>query len=351
MTAIAFEHVATPEYEEVRVCKGPRSGLTMVVAIHRTVDGRSLGGCRMWHYPTAGDAIRDAERLARSMTFKAAVAGLPLGGAKSVIALREGELLTGARRLDALRDFAEFVDSLGGRYITAEDVGTSVEDMGYLAQFTEFVGGLPLERGGCGDPSPFTAHGVEVGMRASTGEPLAGLHAVVIGLGHVGLKLARRLQVAGVRLTVTDVDEAKRHELPLADWVSPDEALRVDADVLVPCALGGILTRRSVAGLRVPVIAGAANTQLADESVAELLRKRAIIWAPDFVINSGGLIAVAEEHLNGFHHPDRVERAIEGIADTVREIYALADEAGTNTLIAAKTLAARRSGVSDESAA
>lgn len=344
MTALAFDRVATPEYEEVRVCKGPRSGLTMVVAIQRTVDGRSLGGCRMWQYPTAAAAIRDAERLARSMTFKAAIAGLPLGGAKSVIALPKGEQLTGSRRLDALRDFADLVESLDGRYITAEDVGSSVDDMAYLARFTEHVGGLPLADGGCGDPSPYTAHGVEVGIRASVGGSVSGLHAVVIGLGHVGLALARRLQDAGARLTVSDIDERKRTLLPAASWVSPKRALAVEADVLVPCALGGIFDHRTVAGLRVPVIAGAANAQLAEDSIAELLRDRAILWAPDFVINSGGLIAVAEEHLNGFHQPEQVELAIERIADTVHEIYARARQHNTDTLIAAKTLAAERSG-------
>jgi leucine dehydrogenase len=349
VTALAFEHVATPEYEEVRVCRGPRTGLTMVVAIHRTVDGRSLGGCRMWHYPTAAAAIHDAERLARSMTFKAALAGLPLGGAKSVIALPEGKELTGIRRLDALRDFAELLDSLDGRYITAEDVGTSVDDMAYLARFTDSVGGLPLDQGGCGDPSPYTAHGVEVGIRASVGGSVSGLHAVVIGIGQVGWALAQRLQAAGARLTVSDIDEHKRALLPGAAWVTPEQALRVEADVLVPCALGGIFDRRTVAGLRVPVIAGAANTQLAEESIAELLRARAILWAPDFAINSGGLIAVAEEHLNGFHHPEQVESAIQGIADTVHEIYVRARETGTNTLNAAQALAAERSGATYDS--
>ncbi len=344
MTALAFEHVATPEYEEVRVCKGPRSGLTMVVAIHRTVEGRSLGGCRLWHYPTAAAAIAEAERLARSMSLKAAIAGLPLGGAKSVIALPAGAQLDEIRRLDALRDFADLVESLDGRYITAEDVGTSVQDMAYLARFTDHVGGLPPEQGGCGDPSPYTAHGVEVGIRASVGASLDGLHAVVIGLGHVGLSLARRLVGAGARLTVTDIDARKRELLPAAAWVPPARALELEADVLVPCALGGFLSATTVAELRVPVIAGAANTQLADESVAELLRRRAIVWAPDFVINSGGLIAVAEEHLNGFHHPEHVERAIEGIADTVAEIYSRSRDGEVNTLIAAKSLAADRSG-------
>jgi leucine dehydrogenase len=344
MAALAFEHVAAPEYEEVRICRGPRSCLTIVVAIHRTVGGRSLGGCRMWHYPTAAEAIRDAERLAFAMTFKAAIAGLPLGGAKSVIAVPDGVELSGERRLDALHDFAELVESLGGRYITAEDVGTSVQDMGYVARFTKHVGGLPLEQGGCGDPSPYTAHGVEVGIRTSIGGSLAGRHAVVVGLGHVGLALARRLAEAGAQLTVSDIDERKRELLPDAEWVGASEALQVDADVLVPCALGGILDRRTVAALRVPVIAGAANNQLVDESIAELLRKRAIVWAPDFVINSGGLIAVAEEHLNGFHHPELVERSIEGIADTVREIYELAEQMDTNTLVAAKALANERSG-------
>ncbi len=177
---------SSPGFEEVRVRRGERSGAAMAIAVHRTVGGRALGGCRMWSYASTTDAVRDAERLARSMSYKAAAAGLPLGGAKAVIALPDGAPAAGRRREQMLRDFAELVESFRGRYITAQDAGTSLEDMVYLSRFTDHVAGHPIADGGSGDPSPYTAHGVEVGIRASAGRPLAGIHVVVIGIGHVG---------------------------------------------------------------------------------------------------------------------------------------------------------------------
>jgi leucine dehydrogenase len=345
MSVLVETPVVLRDYEDVRVRRGPRSGLTVAVAVHRTVNGRSLGGCRMKPYVTPDDAVRDVERLARAMSFKAAVSGLELGGAKGVIALDPGEPLSEDRRSDALQDFAELVESLDGRYITAQDVGISAEDIAFMEQFTDHVAGRPAAEGGCGDPSPYTAHGVEVAIRASlSSRPISGAHIVVIGLGHVGGALAQRLRDAGARLTVSDADQAKRElarEL-WADWVSPEEAMRVEADLLAPCALGGVLTPESVAELRVPVIAGAANNQLSDESVADLLSDRGIVWAPDFVVNAAGLIAVADE-LHGFD-PERAERSIAGIGHTLRQIYARA-AAGKNTLLAAKELAAERSGI------
>ena len=334
--------MSAPEHEEVLVRRGKRSGVTMAIAVHRTVAGRALGGLRMWTYESADDAVRDAERLARSMTFKAAAAGLSLGGAKAVIALPPGEVPAGRRRQDVLRDYAELVNAFAGRYITAQDVGTSLKDIVYLSRFTDHLSGRPLSEGGAGDPSPYPAQGVEVGIRASLAAPLGGRHVVVIGLGHVGSELARRLAAAGAKLTVSDSDPAKRaiaQQLG-ASWVLPPQALAVQADVLAPCALGGTLDHDSVGRLRVPVVAGAANNQLADESVADALRDRGIIWAPDFVINAGGLIAVADE-LHGFER-GRVEPAIEAIADTLTETYTRAASAGTNTLTAAKQLAGER---------
>jgi leucine dehydrogenase len=346
MSATLGRPVVLRDYEDVRVRTGRRSGLTVAVAVHRTVNGRSLGGCRLKPYATPDDAVRDAERLAYAMSFKAAVSGLELGGAKGVIALDPVQPLTDARRADALRDFAELVQSFEGRYITAQDVGVSAEDIAFMEQFTDHVAGRPAAEHGCGDPSPYTAHGVEVAVRASLGDahPLRGAHIVVIGLGHVGAALAERLREAGAKLTLSDIDESKRSfaERLWADWVSPAEAMAVEADLLAPCALGGVLTAESVAELRVPVIAGAANNQLADDSVADLLGERGIVWAPDFVVNAGGLIAVADE-LHGFD-PARVKRSIAGIGDTLNKIYARAAAAGTNTLLAAKELAAERSG-------
>jgi leucine dehydrogenase len=346
MSATLGRPVVLRDYEDVRVRTGRRSGLTVAVAIHRTVNGRSLGGCRMKPYETPDDAVRDVERLAYAMSFKAAVSGLELGGAKGVIALDPFQPLTDQRRADALRDFADLVASFEGRYITAQDVGISAEDIAFMEQFTDYVAGRPADEGGCGDPSPYTAHGVEVAIRASLGaRPLSGAHIVVVGLGHVGGALAERLRDAGAKLTVSDVDEGKRAfaERLWATWVSPEEAMTVEADLLAPCALGGVLNADSVAELSVPVIAGAANNQLADDSAADLLSERGIVWAPDFVVNAGGLIAVADEAV-GFD-PPRVERSIAGIGNTLKEIYARAATADTNTLLAAKELAAERSGL------
>jgi leucine dehydrogenase len=344
MITLASERMQVPGYEEVRVVQGPRSGLTMAIAVHHTVGGRSLGGLRFEPYETPEEALTDVERLARAMTFKAAVAGLGLGGAKGVIAHEPGPPPAGKHREDALHDFAELVESLDGRYITAQDAGTSLEDIVQIGRFTDHIAGRPVAEGGAGDPSPYTAHGVEVAIRSSVRGDAAGRRVVVVGLGHVGSKLAEMLSAAGARLTVADVDPGKRafaDELGAA-WVTPDEALVTEADVLAPCALGGVLDLETIARLRVPVVTGAANNQLADDAAAEALRARGIVWAPDFVVNAGGLIAVADE-LHGFDR-GRVERSIERIGETLNEIYARAAEAETNTLVAAQELAIERSG-------
>jgi leucine dehydrogenase len=343
MATVELESPLSGEHEEVRVVEGPRSGLTMAVAVHRTIGGRSLGGCRMWSYASADDAVADVERLARSMTFKAAAAGLRLGGGKGVIALPVGASPDPGRRRDALRDFAELVESFDGRYVTAQDVGISLEDMTYVSQFTEHVAGHPIEQGGAGDPAPYTAHGVEIAIRASLrGEPLTGKRIVVIGLGHVGGELARRLAAGGADLAVTDVNPVRRslaRDLG-AEWIeNPAEALFLEADVVAPCALGGILHEATVPLLRTHVIAGAANNQLAQDDVARLMHERGILWAPDFVANAGGLIAVSDE-LFGFDLA-RVERRIAAIGDTLAEVYA---HTRTSTLTAAKELAAQRLG-------
>jgi leucine dehydrogenase len=343
----AEQSVLQSDYEDVRVRRGRRSGLTMTVAVHRTVAGRALGGCRMQRYASPDDAVRDAERLARTMTLKAAISGLRLGGAKGVIALPPDGPVDEQLRRHALRDFAELVESFDGSYIAGQDAGTSAEDIAYMAAFTPHVGGRSIADGGCGDPSPYTAHGVEVAIRSSVGGSLADRHVVVVGLGHVGGDLAQRLHRAGARLTVSDVDASKRALASRlsASWVSPEHAYETEADVLAPCALGGVLDAHTVAALRVAVVCGAANNQLARESVADALRDHGVVWAPDFVINAGGLIAVADE-AHGFDRA-RVERAIEGIGETLQEIYARAAAADTNTLIAAQELAAERSGGSD----
>lgn len=344
MMAVASDRVLASDYEEVRACRGPRSRLHMAIAIHRTVDGRSLGGLRFEPYDAPDDALTDAKRLAQAMTAKAAVAGLRLGGAKGVIAYPPGAPPDPELRQLALRDFAELVASFDGRYITAQDAGTSIDDISFVGRFSDHIAGRPLAEGGSGDPSPYTAHGIEVAIRTTLQAPIAGRHVVIVGLGHVGSKLAQRLHEAGARLTVADVNRARitLAQRLGAEWMTPEDAVAAEADVLAPCALGGMLDLDTIARLGVPVVAGAANNQLASDPAADALFERGIVWAPDFVINAGGLIAVADE-LRRFDKC-RVERSIQRIGDTLNEIYDRASGAGTNTLIAAQQLAVERSG-------
>jgi leucine dehydrogenase len=301
----------------------------------------------MWHYDDSRAAMRDALRLSRAMTYKSAVAGLPLGGGKGVIML-PATVDTRLRRA-ALRDFGDTVDQLGGSYITAEDVGTSAKDMEAIAERTKYVTGLSRKRGGSGDPSPWTALGVEASIRASLERKLGsespkGRTIVVNGLGHVGFALAKLLAKAGAKLVVSDIDRAKK---ALADqlgarWVTPAKAFTVPADVLAPCALGGVLDHESVPKLQVPIIAGAANNQLADDPIADLLADRGILWAPDFVANAGGIINISVELERGGYDPDRARVKVNGIGDTMREIFDLAHHDGDTPFSAALALASRR---------
>ncbi len=301
----------------------------------------------MWSYTDSRAAVRDALRLSRAMTLKAAVANLDLGGGKGVIMLPTDVPLTSARRRAALLDFADTVQALDGRYITAEDVGTSSRDMSVIAQGTTHVGGLARNRGGSGDPSPLTALGVEAAIlasceRAFADRSLRDRTICVIGLGHVGSRVAKRCARAGATLLVADLDERKRaiaQQLE-ARWTSPTKALVSDVDVLVPCALGGIFDHESVPRLRCRVVAGAANNQLADDRVAELLQQQGVLWAPDFVVNAGGVINIAEEI--GGYDPASARHRVSSIGDTLREIYAHADADRMTPLAAALALAARR---------
>jgi leucine dehydrogenase len=281
------------------------------------------------------------------MTLKAAVADLALGGGKGVIMAPSRGGLSHARRRDALLDFADAVESLQGRSVTAEDVGTSSRDMSVIAQRTAHVAGLARARGGSGDPSPLTALGVEVAIRATCERAfgdgsLEGRSVCVIGLGHVGSRVAKRCARAGALLTLADVDARKRGlaEQLHARWITPGEALTAPVDVLAPCALGGLLDDRTVAGLRCRVIAGAANNQLAEERIAARLAERAILWAPDFVANAGGLINIACEQ--GGYEPRVARRRVGAIADTLREIFDRADAGATTPLTAALSLARGR---------
>ena len=335
------------DHEDVVVRRGRRSGLYTFVAVHSTIRGPSLGGCRMWGYDDAREALRDALRLSRAMTFKSAVADLPLGGGKGVIMTAPGQALHGELRTAALLDFGDAVESLGGRYITAEDVGTSSRDMRVIAERTRHVVGLPRRMGGSGDPSPFTALGVESAIRACCerafgSSSLRGRSIAVIGLGHVGSRVAKRCARAGAKLVLADIEQGKRRLAEELDgrWLKPEKALEAEVDVVAPCALGGVLDHQTVPRLRCRIVAGAANNQLAGESVADLLSAREILWAPDFVANAGGIINIAEE-LSGYDVA-AARRRVRRIGEILLEIFDRADAAGVTPLAAAMDLARAR---------
>ena len=344
---------ATLEHEELLVRRGTRSGLYCVVAVHSTVRGPALGGCRMLRYDDSRAALRDALRLSRAMTYKSAVAGLPLGGGKGVIMLPDGPP-QGRARTAALLDFADTVDAVGGRYITAEDVGTSARDMTVIARGTTHVSGLSRARGGSGDPSSYTALGVEAAVLASVerafgSTSLKGRSVAVVGLGSVGLRLARLLARRGAKLVVADIDLRKREDAARlgARWVKPGKAMLAAVDVLAPCALGAVLDHETVPALQAPVVAGAANNQLADESVADLLARRGVLWAPDFVANAGGIINISVELEPGGYDPRLARERVGGIGETLRSIYD-AGAGGMTPLAAAMELA--RTNLSDSRA-
>jgi leucine dehydrogenase len=317
-----------------------------MVAVHSTARGPSLGGCRMWGYDDSRAAVRDVLRLSRAMTFKAACAGLPQGGGKGVIMLAPGERLDDRSRRDVLLDFAETVDAVGGRYRTAEDVGTSDADMAVIAEGTEHVTGLAS---GSGDPSPWTALGVQAAMetaceRVFGSASLQGRRVSLVGLGRVGGHLARLLTAAGAELVVADIVPERRamaEELG-ARWVAPEQAMRADCDLLAPCALGGVLDEATIPELRCRVIAGAANNQLAGDGAAELLAARGILWVPDFVANAGGIVNIGVELEADGYSEARAEPAVRAIGETVRRLLDDAEARGTTPLASAMALARAR---------
>jgi leucine dehydrogenase len=345
----AAPHIAPVpfEHEEVAIRRGRRSGIYGIVAVHSTALGPALGGVRMWSYQATIDAARDALRLATGMTYKAAAAGLDLGGGKGVICVPPSGLKDPELRRAALRDFGDLVESLEGRYITAEDVGVSPDDLVAIAERTEHVTGLPPERGGSGDPSPFTALGVEAAMRSCCShrfgsDDLAGRRVAIVGLGHVGLALARRLADAGCRLVVSDIVESKREladELA-AEWAPPDEAMTVTCDVLAPCALGGAISDANAEQLRCAIVCGSANNQLVDESLATTLDRREVLYAPDFVANAGGLIHVYME-IKGYSEEHALE-LVGGIEQTMDRILEASEQREIVPLAAARELARER---------
>ncbi len=320
-----FSNADFDAHEMVSAIYDERAKLRGFIAIHSTALGPSFGGCRMWPYADEASAIRDALRLSRGMSYKNAMAGLGYGGGKAVIMADPRSDKTPA----LFEAFGRAVDRLGGAYITAEDVGISVDDMRIVAGVTEHVGGIPQADGyRGGDPSPLTARGIFIGMKATVEEALgsdqlAGLTVGVQGVGHVGYNLCKLLHEAGAKLKVSDIsaDNVQRAKTEFgAEIVEPDDFMATSAEVLAPCALGGVLNRQSIAAIKARVIAGAANNQLATESDGDRLQDRGILYAPDYVINAGGIISVAAERDDAATR-DSVLAQIDAIGERLSEIY------------------------------
>jgi leucine dehydrogenase len=336
-----FGLLAGHDHEQLVFCHEPSSGYRGMIAIHNTTLGPAIGGTRYWHYRSEADAVIDALRLSRAMTYKAAVAGLALGGGKAVVLADHGTL----DREAIFRAHGRFIESLKGRYITAEDVGTNPADMDYIHLETEHVVGL---QGRSGDPSPVTAYGVYRGMKACAraafgSDSLAGKTVAVQGCGHVGYYLCHHLHEEGARLVVTDIDSEKVKRVVeefRARAVGLEEIYGVQAEIFAPCALGATINDSSIKQLKVQVVAGGANNQLAEERHGDLLQEKGILYAPDYVINAGGLINVNSE-LQGWS-AERAQRKAGEIYDTLLRLFDLAKAEGLPTYRAADRLAERR---------
>jgi glutamate dehydrogenase/leucine dehydrogenase len=341
-----FDRIGADDYEQVVFCHDRGSGLRAIVAVHSTRLGPGLGGTRFYPYASEDEGLEDVLRLARAMTYKAAAAGLDLGGGKAVIfgdpARDKTEVL--------LRAYARHVDNLGGRYLTAEDIGTTQDDMDLVRRETRFVTGVSRELGGSGDPSTATGYGVLWAMKAVAQHlwgdtSLAGRHVAVAGIGKVGRALLGHLAEEGARMTVADVTPAA------VDWatarfgtevVAVEKIHAVECDIYAPCAMGGILSAATIPELRCAAVVGSANNQLADAASAGLLARAGVLYAPDFVVNAGGLINIAEELAPGGYHPDLALAAVRRIFDTVTSVLQAAEVDGVTTAEAADRRAETR---------
>ena len=336
-----FDTLATMGHEEIVLCSDPSVGYRGILAVHSTKLGPALGGTRFWQYATDQEAITDALRLSRGMTYKNAVAGLHLGGGKSII-IGDNKIKD---REKIFRAHGRFVESLGGRYITAEDVGTSTKDMSYVQMETKHVAGLA---GKSGDPSPVTAHGVFRAVQASANrkwgtDSLEGKTVAIQGCGSVGTYLAKELHAAGAKLIVSDIDSAKAArvaQLTGAKIVEGDAIFTADADIFSPCALGGIINDTTIPKLKVEIVAGGANNQLLEERHGDALQAKGILYAPDYVANAGGVINVYGEVV-GWDEQRALDKA-EDIYDTILKVFDIAEAKHIPTYEAADRLAELR---------
>ncbi len=332
-------------HEQVVFCRNKEVGLKAIIAVHNTTLGPALGGTRMWNYKNEEEALVDVLRLSKGMTYKAAIAGLNLGGGKAVI--------IGDSKKDKteglFRAFGAFVNSLAGQYITAEDVGTSVKDMEYIFMETPFVTGIPSSFGGSGDPSPYTAHGTLMAIRASVKEKfnldsLSGLRVAVQGLGNVGSNLVDFLVQDGAVVSIADIDVERVANMSNKHGglkvINPNDIITSECDVLAPCALGAVINDQTIPKLKCKVIAGAANNQLGEARHADALRELGILYAPDFVANAGGLMNVFVE-LEGYSS-ERAFDKTKVVYDNVLNIFKLAKEQNISTHTAANLLAEKR---------
>lgn len=332
-------------HEQILFCNDNATGLRAIIAIHNTVLGPSLGGTRMWNYRNELEALNDVLRLSRGMTYKSSVAGLNLGGGKAVIIGDPRKIKNEA----LLRRFGKFVDSLGGKYITAEDVAMTSRDMEMIHMETDYVSGLPENMGGSGDPSPVTAYGVYVSMKASAKEvwgsdSLAGKKVLVQGIGHVGEVLVEHLSKDGAKVYINDINEERLKIVAAAykaEVVSADVMFDLDIDIYAPCALGATVNDDTLGRLKCKIICGAANNQLADEKIhGEAVAKQGILYAPDYVVNAGGIINVYYE-LEGYNRERAMSHA-EKIYATTYNIFQMAKADGIPTYMAANRLAEQR---------
>ncbi len=344
-----FDHPEFDNHEHVAFYHDDEAGLSAIIAVHNTNLGPALGGCRMWPYINSSEALTDVLRLSKGMTYKAAMANLELGGGKSVIIGDPRK----AKTPEMMRAMGRFVDSLGGKYFTAEDSGIAVSDLATMAEESDYIAGVKAHyhyngEEADGNPAPSTAYGVFVGVRASVEyalkSDLKGVKVAIQGMGHVGYRLAKHLHEAGAQLFVTDIypEGVEKAVAELgATAVAPEEIYSLDVDVIAPCAMGASINDETLPAIKARVIAGAANNQLAREEMGELLRERGILYAPDYVINAGGVIDIFHQRKESSSN-EAMREHIEQIGTTLKAIYARAEEEATATNRIANTMAEER---------
>lgn len=341
-----FTNASFDNHEQVMFVSDPETGLKAIIAVHSTALGPAVGGCRMWNYASEDEAIADVLRLSRGMSYKNAMADLGIGGGKSVII---GDSRT-QKTPELMRAFGRYLDSLGGKYISAEDVGISVSDIEEVRKVTPYVAGLDSGEIATGDPSPYTAHGVFMGIKAAVKHQLGtdsldGLTVSVQGVGHVGYYLCKELKEAGANLIITDINQENIDavvEATGATVVAPDEIVGQKVDVFAPCALGAIINDETIPQLNTTIIAGAANNQLAEVRHGEILLEKGILYAPDYVINAGGIMNVANEVHKRPITPEQGMKDVERIYETLMEVFNKAKAENRPTGVVADEIAEER---------